>query len=79
MYSLSAQLHRYNWTKILIVNEPRAQENIAGLQTCHLMMKTMAQYLKERKIMYSSWDTTQNIHQNFSDNLRLEMAMTYTG
>lgn len=64
---------------MLLIFEPDGQYSVAGVGTCHLMMKSMAHSFKEEsKLMYSSWATNVNVHQNFSDNLRMHLGMTYT-
>ncbi|KAL4703676.1 hypothetical protein ACJJTC_016220 [Scirpophaga incertulas] len=68
----------FNWKQLLLINDPDAQLKVAGKSTCHLMMKTFANYLKVEDIMYTSWDTTSDGGLNYTENLKFYLGYKHT-
>lgn len=68
----------FKWTKALLITEPDAQLDVAGLNTCHLMMKTFANSVQKEGIRYSPWDTTSNGGKNYTENLKFYIGFKYT-
>ncbi|XP_028166316.1 uncharacterized protein LOC114357069 isoform X1 [Ostrinia furnacalis] len=77
-YFLIDLFRHFNWRQLLLINDPEAQVNVAGKSTCHLMMKTFANYLKLEEIMYIPWDTTSDGGQNYTENLKFYLGYKYT-
>ncbi|XP_026332130.1 atrial natriuretic peptide receptor 1 isoform X2 [Hyposmocoma kahamanoa] len=51
---------------------------VGGKSTCHLMMRTFANCLKDEDIMYSPWDTTSDGGKNYTENLKFYLGYKYT-
>jgi hypothetical protein len=68
----------FNWKQLLLINDPESQLEVAGKSTCHLMMKTFANYLKLEEIMYTPWDTTSDGGLNYTENLKYQLGYKYT-
>lgn len=68
----------YNWRQLLLINEPEAQVDVAGKSTCHLMIKTFANFLKIEDIIYTPWDTTSDGGLNHTENLKFYLGYKYT-
>lgn len=62
----------------MLINEPDAQMDVAGKSTCHLMMKTFANFLKIEDIIYIPWDTTSDGGLNYTENLKLYVGFKYS-
>ncbi|XP_052756277.1 atrial natriuretic peptide receptor 1 isoform X3 [Galleria mellonella] len=77
-YFLIDIMRHYNWRQLLLITEPEAQVHIAGKSTCHLMMKTFANYLKKENITYIPWDTTSDGGKNNTENLKIYLNYRYT-
>ncbi|CAH1636158.1 unnamed protein product [Spodoptera littoralis] len=68
----------FKWKQLLLINEPESQLHIAGKSTCHLMMKTFANFLKKEDILYTPWDTTSDAGLNYTENLKFYLGYKYT-
>ncbi|VVC94768.1 unnamed protein product [Leptidea sinapis] len=77
-YFIIDVMRHYDWRQLLLINEPEAQVNVAGKSTCHLMMKTFANFLKIEDIMYTPWDTTSDGGLNYTENLKFYLGYKYT-
>ncbi|XP_039759867.1 atrial natriuretic peptide receptor 1 isoform X2 [Pararge aegeria] len=77
-YFLIDVMRHFDWRQLLLINEPDAQLDVAGKFTCHLVMKTFANFLKIEEIIYIPWDTTSDGGFNYTENLRLYLGYKYT-
>ncbi|XP_050354958.1 atrial natriuretic peptide receptor 1 isoform X2 [Nymphalis io] len=77
-YFLIDVMRHYDWRQLLLINEPDAQLDVAGKSTCHLMMKTFANFLKIEDIIYTPWDTTSDGGLNYTENLKFYLGYKYT-
>ncbi|XP_046971837.1 atrial natriuretic peptide receptor 1 isoform X2 [Vanessa cardui] len=77
-YFLIDVMRHFDWRQLLLINEPDAQLEVAGKSTCHLMMKTFANYLKIEDIIYTPWDTTSDGGLNYTENLKFYLGYKYT-
>ncbi|CAG9131061.1 unnamed protein product [Plutella xylostella] len=68
----------FDWRQLLLITEPDAQLHLAGKSTCHLMMKTFANFLKAEEILYTPWDTTSEGGLNYTENLKFYLGNKYT-
>lgn len=68
----------FKWRHLLLITEPDAQMAVGGKSTCHLMMRTFANCLKDEDIMYSPWDTTSDGGKNYTENLKFYLGYKYT-
>jgi hypothetical protein len=51
---------------------------VSGPDTCKLMADSLAGALKEKDIIYNSYDTSLNAGEGFKVNLRRELQYTYS-
>nr|XP_013189958.1 unnamed protein product [Amyelois transitella] len=77
-YFLIDVMRHFNWRQLLLITESEGQVHVAGKSTCHLMMKTFANYLKHENITYIPWDTKSDGGRNNSENLKFYLAYRYT-
>ncbi|XP_069361900.1 atrial natriuretic peptide receptor 1-like isoform X2 [Maniola hyperantus] len=77
-YFLIDVMRHFEWRQLVLINEPDAQNDVAGKYTCHLVMKTLANFLKIEEIIYIPWDTTSDGGLNYTENLRLYLGYKYT-
>ncbi|XP_053615284.1 atrial natriuretic peptide receptor 1-like isoform X2 [Plodia interpunctella] len=77
-YFLIDVMRHFNWQQLLLISESESQLHVAGKSTCHLMMKTFANYLKQENITYIPWDTKSDGGRNNSENLKFYLAYRYT-
>ncbi|RVE44226.1 hypothetical protein evm_011125 [Chilo suppressalis] len=77
-YFLINLMRHFTWRQLLIISDPESQLHIAGKSTCHLMMKTLANYLKFEEILYTPWDTTSEGGLNYTENLKFYLGYKYT-
>ncbi|CAK1545473.1 unnamed protein product [Leptosia nina] len=77
-YFIIDVMRHYDWRQLLLINEPEAQVDVAGKSTCHLMMKTFANFLKIEDIIYTPWDTTSDGGLNHTENLKFYLGYKYT-
>ncbi|CAF4879879.1 unnamed protein product [Pieris macdunnoughi] len=77
-YFIINVMRHYDWRQLLLINEPEAQVDVAGKSTCHLMMKTFANFLKIEDIIYTPWDTTSDGGLNHTENLKFYLGYKYT-
>ncbi|CAG9568152.1 unnamed protein product [Danaus chrysippus] len=77
-YFLIDIMRHYAWRQLVLINEPDAQMDVAGKSTCHLMMKTFANFLKIEDIIYIPWDTTSDGGLNYTENLKLYVGFKYS-
>uniref|UniRef100_A0A2A4JMG0 Uncharacterized protein n=1 Tax=Heliothis virescens TaxID=7102 RepID=A0A2A4JMG0_HELVI len=68
----------FEWKQLLLINEPESQLHVAGKSTCHLMMKSFANFLKKEEILYTPWDTTSDAGLNYTENLKFYLGYKYT-
>ncbi|XP_063382132.1 atrial natriuretic peptide receptor 1-like isoform X3 [Cydia fagiglandana] len=71
-------MRHFDWKQLLLIIEPEAQVNVAGMSSCHLMMKSLANYLKKEDIIYTPWDTTSDAGRNYTENLKTYLNYQYT-
>ncbi|XP_047986095.1 atrial natriuretic peptide receptor 1-like isoform X2 [Leguminivora glycinivorella] len=71
-------MRHFDWKQLLLIIEPEAQVNVAGMSSCHLMMKSLANYLKKEEIIYTPWDTTSDAGRNYTENLKTYLNNQYT-
>ncbi|XP_062525250.1 receptor type guanylyl cyclase isoform X2 [Bombyx mori] len=76
-YFIIDLMKHFGWRQLLLINEPEAQVYVGGKSTCHLMMKSLANFLKREEIIYSPWDTTSNGGLNYTENLKLYLGNKY--
>jgi hypothetical protein len=70
---------RYNWKKVFLIYEKNGYSNVSGLDTCKLMVDSLAGFFKaEKDIIYNSYDTALNAGEGFRENLRRELQYTYS-
>lgn len=70
---------RYNWKKVFLIYEKNGYSNVSGLDTCKLMVDSLAGFFKaENDIIYDSYDTALNAGEGFRENLRRELQYTYS-
>ncbi|XP_045504213.1 atrial natriuretic peptide receptor 1 isoform X2 [Colias croceus] len=77
-YFIIDVMRHYDWRQLLLINEPEAQLSVAGKSTCHLMMKTFANFLKIEEMIYTPWDTTSDGGLNYTENLKFYLGLKYT-
>ncbi|XP_060806014.1 atrial natriuretic peptide receptor 1 isoform X2 [Amyelois transitella] len=76
-YFLIDVMRHFNWRQLLLITESEGQVHVAGKSTCHLMMKTFANYLKHENITYIPWDTKSDGGRNNSENLKFYLAYRF--
>jgi hypothetical protein len=70
---------RYNWRKVFLIYEKHGYSNVAGLDTCKLMVDSLAGFFKaENDIIYNAYDTALNAGEGIKENLRRELQYTYS-
>lgn len=67
---------RWSWRQVLLVTEADGQQRVAGRATCHLMMKTLANFLKGAGLRYTPWDASA---PPYLDGLQYYAGRTYAG
>ncbi|XP_049885552.1 atrial natriuretic peptide receptor 1 isoform X2 [Pectinophora gossypiella] len=77
-YFIISLMRNFHWRQLLLITEPDAQLSVAGKNTCHLMMKTLANFLKKEDLMYTPWDTTSDGGKNDTENLKFYLGYKYT-
>ncbi|PZC83038.1 hypothetical protein B5X24_HaOG208905 [Helicoverpa armigera] len=77
-YFLIDLMRHFEWKQLLLINEPESQLHVAGKSTCHLMMKSFANFLKKEEILYTPWDTTSDAGLNYTENLKFYLGYKYT-
>ncbi|KAJ8711872.1 hypothetical protein PYW08_008826 [Mythimna loreyi] len=77
-YFIIDVMRHFKWKQLLLINEPESQLHVAGKSTCHLMMKSFANFLKKEEIIYTPWDTTSDAGQNYTENLKFYLGYKYT-
>ncbi|KAG6445508.1 hypothetical protein O3G_MSEX003951 [Manduca sexta] len=77
-YFLIETMRHFEWRQLLLITEPEAQVHVGGKSTCHLMMKSFANFLKMEEIIYTPWDTTSDAGLNYTENLKFYLGYKYT-
>ncbi|CAB3227788.1 unnamed protein product [Arctia plantaginis] len=77
-YFIIDLMRHFKWQQLLLINEPESQLHVAGKSTCHLMMKSFANFLKAEEIIYTPWDTTSDGGLNYTENLKFYLGYKYT-
>ncbi|GBP85007.1 hypothetical protein EVAR_64336_1 [Eumeta japonica] len=66
-------------SQAVMVIEPDAQMQVGGKHSCHLMMKSAANFLKKEGIDYIAWDVGEEVAKiNFNEKLKYYLEYKYT-
>ncbi|KAJ2954871.1 hypothetical protein O0L34_g3191 [Tuta absoluta] len=76
-YFIIKLMQSFHWRQLLLITEPDAQLSVAGRNTCHLMMKTLANFLKIEDFLYTPWDLTSDGGKNDTENLKFYVGYKY--
>jgi hypothetical protein len=64
---------------VFLIYEKNGYSNVSGLDTCKLMVDSLAGFFKaENDIIYDSYDTALNAGEGIKENLKRELQYTYS-
>ncbi|XP_043286656.1 atrial natriuretic peptide receptor 1-like isoform X4 [Venturia canescens] len=71
-------MDRYSWHKIHLVYDSNGQTWVGGEHTCHLMMKSMVQFLKKRPDMsFGNMDVEALTIEDYANSLKEQVGTSY--
>ncbi|XP_026674048.1 atrial natriuretic peptide receptor 1-like isoform X2 [Ceratina calcarata] len=70
-------MDRYEWNKVHLVYATNGQSQVAGRHTCHLMMKTVVQFIKEKNVTFDNFDVETTTPKDYPQGLRNHVANKY--
>lgn len=77
---MNSSVLRYKWKKVHLIYAPNGQPNFAGRHTCQLMMKSMAQSIKNHEnISFGNFDVEALTLAEYPESLRTSIGNYYGG
>ncbi|XP_044004854.1 atrial natriuretic peptide receptor 1-like isoform X4 [Aphidius gifuensis] len=71
-------MDKYQWKKVHLIYAPNGQPNFAGRHTCQLMMKSMAQAIKNHEnISFGNFDVEALTLEEYPESLRTNIGNYY--
>ncbi|KAL6262940.1 hypothetical protein P5V15_005728 [Pogonomyrmex californicus] len=75
-----AIMDRYEWRKVHLVYAASGQSQINGKHTCHLMMKSMVEFIKkEHNITFAAFDVETTTLSDYPEALKDHIGTSYGG
>ncbi|XP_055849222.1 atrial natriuretic peptide receptor 1 isoform X2 [Episyrphus balteatus] len=68
-------MHEYKWDRALFLHERNGQMNVAGLRTCYLMMKSLAEQFRHENKTYSQYLLDSLSMKNLTAELEREIGV----
>lgn len=66
----------FNWNRVVYFYERQSYYNVAGPQTGHLLMNTMAEFFRHENITYSPF-STDSARTNLTESLKEKVGLSY--
>uniref|UniRef100_A0A8W7PRZ6 Receptor ligand binding region domain-containing protein n=1 Tax=Anopheles coluzzii TaxID=1518534 RepID=A0A8W7PRZ6_ANOCL len=69
-------IRHFNWNRVVYFYERQSYYNVAGPQTGHLLMNTMAEFFRHENITYSPF-STDSARTNLTESLKEKVGLSY--
>lgn len=76
-YFMIDLLRHFNWNRVVYFYERHAYYNVAGPQTGHLVLSTMAEYFRRENITYLPF-STDSTRTNFTESLKEKVGLSHS-
>ncbi|KFB35337.1 AGAP003284-PA-like protein [Anopheles sinensis] len=74
--SIYGECLNFKWNRVVYFYERQSYYNVAGPQTGHLLMNTMAEFFRHENITYSPF-STDSARTNLTESLKEKVGLSY--